>query len=208
MRVLSRTAALLPLLAALPASAQNYWHCTVHEEGGGLRANLTQPYFGPDRPIIQPVQRVSISAGGIFFSAASWPHWRSLDAPFEAPREIHIGINLPQRAASRRLTLYAPGTVPIRPRVYIYGAQADAAGVGLELRDRNAINAVLTHPDWTAIIHHADGRVQQVVPFRMPMSLDRLRALREGQVARLREMARNPGRHCQPANDEAEIVAR
>lgn len=201
-------AAFLPLLPAVPAQAQGYWHCTVLEERDGVRANLTQPYWGPDRPMaVQPVQEVSASAGGIFFHASSWPRWRALDMPFEPPRRITIGIRLPERAASPRISLFGPGAAPISLRARIYGPLANEIGIGFELRDRARIEAVLRHSAWTVITHHPDGRVQQVVPIRIPMTLDRLRALRESQVARMREIGRDPARNCMPAEDESAIIA-
>jgi hypothetical protein len=207
----SRIALCAPLLAMLPvqpASAQGFWRCTVLEEAGGVRARLTLPYWEPDRPMtIPPVQEVSASADGIFFSTSSYPHWRRLDAPFALPHEIAVGIRLPERAASPRLVLRAPGNAPIRLRARIYGPQASEIGIAFELRDRARIEALLSVSDWTAIVHHPDGRVQQTMPFRMPMTLARLRALRESQVARLREMGRDPARNCD-LEDEAEIVAR
>ena len=203
---------LLLLLAALPAgpaSAQPYWNCVVREERDGVRATLTQPYWGPDRPMtVRPVQEVSALADGIFFHTSSYPHWRALDMPFAPPREIIVGIRLPENAASPRISLYAPGAAPMTLRVRIYRNQAGPPGVGIELRDRARIRALLTFPDWTAVVRHPDGRVQQILTFRMAMTLDRLRALRDGQVARLREMGRDPGRNCDPAEGEESIVSR
>ena len=202
-------AAILACLPGGPASAQSFWRCDVREEENGVRATLTQPYWGPDRPMaVYPLQEVSASAGGIFFHASSWPRWRRLDMPFELPRRITLGIRLPERAASPRISLFAPGAAPISLRARIYGPQANEIGVGFDLRDRVRIEALLTRPDWTVIVHHPDGRVQQVVPVRVPMSLERLRALRGSQVARMRELGRDPARRCLPAEDEASIVAR
>lgn len=199
----------LAMLSAAPAMAQDYWHCTALEERDGVRANLTQPYWGPDRPMaVQPVQEVSASVGGIYFHASSWPRWRALDMPFEAPRRITLGIRLPERAASTRISLFAPGAAPVTLRARIYGPQANEIGVGFDLRDRARIEALLTRPDWTLIAYHPDGRVQQIVPMRMPMTLERLRALRASQVARMRGLGRDPARHCMLAEDEASIVAR
>jgi hypothetical protein len=206
---LAASLALPAMLSAAPAIAQDDWHCTVLEENDGVRARLTQSYFGPDATReIQPVQEVSASAGGIYFHTSSWPHWRALGMPFEVPRRIGIGIRLPERAASRRISLFAPGVGPISLRARIYGPHADQIGIGIDLDDRRRIEALLTHPDWTLITRYPDGRVQQIVPVRMPMTLARLRALRESQVARMREFQRDPARHCQPAEDPASIVAR
>lgn len=212
MRIGSAIAAFLPLLAALPAgpaSAQNYWNCTVHEERDGVRANLTQPYWGPDRPMmVRPVQEVSASAEGTFFFASSYPDWRAIDAPFAPPSQIIVSIRLMERAASHRVSLYAPGAAPMTLRTNIARSQVGEHEVSIRPRDRARIEALLMIPNWTAIIRSPDGRVQQIVPFRMAMTLDRLRAIRDSQIARLREMAHDPARNCDPAEDESAIVAR
>ena len=209
MRIGYGIAALLPLLAALPAapvSAQGST-CRVHEERDGVRATLTQTYFGQDGVSSRPIQKVSALVGRGSFYASSYPHWRTLDTPFAPPREIILGIPLPERAASGRITLYASGAVPITLRARIYRDQPGEQGLGIELRDPARIRALLSFPNWTVIVRHRDGRVQQIVAFRMPMTLDRLRALRDSQVARLREMARDPGRNCDVDEDKRRSVA-
>lgn len=209
MRIGYGIAALLTLLAALPAapaSAQGST-CRVHEERDGVRATLTQAYWGRDGVSSQPIQQVSAFVDRVSFSASSYPYWRTLDMPFAPPREIILGIPLPERAASDRVTLYSPGAVPITLRARIYRDQPGEQGLGIELRDPARIQALLSFPNWTVIVRYRDGRVQQIVPFRMAMTLDRLRALRDVQVARLREMARDPGRNCDPNEDEASIVS-
>ena len=194
-------------LTAAPAAAQQYWHCVVSEESaGGMRATLTQPYSAPGQPLIQPVQDVTASFGGMFFSTSTWPRWRVLDGPFELPPRIILGIRLPERAASRRFSFHAPGVRPFTLRGRLHNPRASEIGTSFELRDRARIETLLAHPEWTIMVHHPDGRVQQIVTRRMPVTLDSLRALRVRQVERMREIARDPARHCTLAEDEASIV--
>jgi hypothetical protein len=178
----------------------------VLDEQGGVRATLTQPYAAPDRPLIQPVQDVTASSGGMFFSTSTWPRWRVLDGPFELPRRIILAVQLPERAVSQRFSFHAPGVRSFTLRGRLYNPRASEIGTSFQLRDRARIETLLTNPQWTIMAHHPDGRVQQIVTRRMPVTLESLRALRLTQVARLREFGRDPARHCTPANDEADIV--
>jgi hypothetical protein len=195
------------LLSAAPAAAQQYWHCMVREElAGGIRATLTQAYLDPDRPMAQPVHEVSASSGGLFFSASSYPHWRSLDLPFAPPRRIILGVRLPERAASRAFSFQAPGVRPFTLRGQLYGPRASEIGASFEIDDLARITALLNHPDWTIITRHPDGRVQQIVTLRMPVTLETLRALRVAQVVRMRAFGRDPNRYCALTDDAAIIV--
>ncbi len=195
-------------LPAAPAAAQHYWHCTVLEQRHGVRAELSQDFSGPGQTVIQPVQEVSVSAGGVYFRTSSWPRWRALERPFEPPRRITIGVRLPEQAASRRFTFLSPGVRPFTLRGRLYGRTAGERGAAFEVSDRRRIEALLTRPDWTVVAHHPDGRVQQIVRISMPMTLDLLRELRERQVARMREIQRDPRRHCLLAEDPAATVSR
>jgi hypothetical protein len=197
----------LASLTAAPAAAQQYWHCMVSEETpGGRRATLAQAYAAPGRPLDQPVLDVAAASGGMFFSTATSPRWEVLDGPFALPPRIILGIRLPERAASRRFSFHAPGVRPFTLRGELHNPLASEIGTSFELRDRARIETMLTHPEWTVMVHHPDGRVQQIVTRRMPVTLDSLRALRVRQVGRMREIARDPERNCTLTDDSSIVV--
>jgi len=195
MRIACTIAAMLGL-AAVPAAAVDSYQCRFEDEQDGTHAVLEQHYFGADEPILPAHQRVWAQAGGIRFGADSGPIRPSRDEPFELPGEISLGIELPTRPATRQVTLNAPGVAPIRLRGHIWPPSAQTPGAIFYVRGRDRISALLRIRDWTALFPDDDGRVQFVVPFRMPANLETMRALHDRQRLRMREAARDPVRNC------------
>jgi hypothetical protein len=204
---LTALAACLPDAAAAQP-AERHWHCEVSDRIDGSFVMLWQAYRGPDRPSGEPLQQiVPDDLDGpptvVTFSMSTRGTWPALDAPFEPPSRITVGIPLPEEAASREITLYAPGVAPIVARLNRWRWGPGHAGVSVNMRDRRQALALLTNRNWTAILHFPDERVQHVVPFRMPMDVARLRALRERQLPMMRALGRDPAARCRP-HDEAD----
>jgi hypothetical protein len=193
------------LLSAAPARADRHWHCEVSERIDGSFVMLWQAYRGPGRPMDEPLQQIVPDSERrsveVRFSMNTQGTWSALDAPFVPPSRVSLSIQLPDRPASRAITLYAAGMAPIVTRAYRWPGGPGTAGVTINLRNRRQALALLTNRDWTAIVHFRDGRVQYVVPFRMPMDVERLRALRERQVPLMRALARDPAALCQPHDE-------
>jgi hypothetical protein len=188
--------------------AERHWHCNLAERLDGAWVWVWQGYRGPDQPMGRPTHQVLFPAdtprygdlGTIHFGMNSDGTWPSLDAPFAPPADIDVAFPLPERAASLDVTLYATGAAPVTGRVNRWFG---SYGVTVRVRDRQQVLSLLTIRDWTAIVAHPDGRTQYVVPVRMPMGLVELRAQRERQVPRVREMGHEPATRC-TAHDEAD----
>lgn len=210
MRVLIGLTALTLCLPSAAASRQvaRHWHCNLAERLDGAWVWLWQGYRGPDQPMGRPTHQVLFPAEtprfsadeGVHFSMNSDGTWPALDAPFLPPARVSVGFPLPTRAASLQVTLYAQGVAPIEGRANRW---LGSYGVTVNVKHRRQALNLLTIRNWTAIVYFPDGRVQYVVPIRMPMGIAELRAQRARQLPRVREMGHDPAARC-TAHDEAD----
>lgn len=186
--------------AALPGAARaGGWDCADVIEENGLRSGFYQSYhtpFGPPQPIIGPYQIVN---GGGFYTGW-YLRYKRVDAPFLAPDDISINLDVPHPVRSGGAVFERPGAAPVRVRFKGSG-QPDggrAPFVYIRVEDDAKIAALLAARDWTVTLFDARGQQAAELSWRFPLDMAGLRALHGRHVANMLRLEQDIGARCEP----------
>ena len=183
--VLALALACAALALSAPAHAES-WNCGDRIEEGGIWSVFRQSYhspFQPPRPIAGPYQIVS---GGGFYTGW-YNRYDRLDAPFLAPDDMSINLDVPAPIKRGTAVFQRAGAAPVR--VAFTGSSSPPDGgapfVYIRVRDRADIAALLAAHDWTVTLYGAKGRQAARVAWHFPLVMAGLRALHARHVVNM-----------------------